>query len=128
MTCFQQLVFTTFSYFVVFSLRGHRNKVIITVISPAFMSPVTFFMFKIQVQPFFDQECRQWKFSVVVVVAVYFFQQRFFNCGKFSSVYGRALVHLAGVRMFDSRGWTRPQHNVQKGNSVLHLLPSSSCL
>ena len=117
-----------FFVFVVFSLRGHRNKVIITVISPEFMSPVTRInMFKIQVQPFFDQECRQGKFSVVVVVAVYFFQQRFFNCGKFRSVYGRALVHLAGVRRFDSRGWTKPQHNVHKGSSVPHLLPSSSC-
>ena len=57
-----------FFVFVVFSLRG--NKVIITVISPELMSPVTRIMFTIQVQPFFDQECRQWKFSVVVVVVV----------------------------------------------------------
>ena len=42
-----------FFVFVVFSLRGHRNKVIITVISPEVMSPVTRIMFKIQVQLFF---------------------------------------------------------------------------
>ena len=29
-------------------------------------------MFKIQVQPFFDQEYRQWEFSALVVAAVFF--------------------------------------------------------
>ena len=60
-----------FFVFVVFSLRGHRNKVIITVISPEFMSPVTRTnMFKIQVQPFFDQECRQWKIVFIALFPV----------------------------------------------------------
>ena len=129
-----------FFVFVVFSLRGHRNKVIITVISSEVMSPVTRIMFKIQVQLFFGPRVQAMENRVHCAFSsrdflllqlslfIYFFQQRFFNCGKFSSVYGTALVHLAGVRRFDSRGWTRPQHNVHKGNSVLHLLPSSSCL
>ena len=106
-----------FFVFVVFSLRGHRNKVIITVISSEVMSPVTRIMFKTQVKPFFDQELRQW---IIVFIALFpvaiccccrclFI---FFNCGKFRSVYGRALVHLAGVRRFDSRGWTKPQLNL----------------
>ena len=84
MTCFQQLVFTTFSFFVVFSLRGRRNKVIITVISPEVMSPVTRIMFKTQVKLFFltksvgnGKSCPlrffQWRFSAVVVVAVYYY-------------------------------------------------------
>ena len=57
-----------FFVFVVFSLRGHRNKVIITVISPEVMSPVTRIMFKTQVKPFFDQELRQW---IIVFIALF---------------------------------------------------------
>ena len=57
-----------FFVFVVFSLRGHRNKVIITVISPEVMSPVTRIMFKTQVKTFFDQELRQW---IIVFIALF---------------------------------------------------------
>ena len=73
-----------FFVFVVFSLRGHRNKVIITVISSEVMSPVTTIMFKTQVHLFFwtkgvgnGKSCPlrffQYRFSAVVVVAVYLF-------------------------------------------------------
>ena len=119
-----------FFVFVVFSLRGRRNKVTITVILPEFMSPVTRIMFKIQVQLFFlTKSVGNGNFLLLLLsLFIYIFWQRFFNCGKFWSVYGRALVHLAGVRRFDSRGWTKPQHNVHKDNSVPHLLPSSSYL
>ena len=64
-----------FFVFVVFSLRGRRNKVIITVISPEVLSPETRIMFKTQVEPFFDQECRQWK-----IVSIALFSEEIFCC------------------------------------------------
>ena len=56
--------------FVVFSLRVHSSKVIITVISPEVMSLVTRIMFKTQVEPFFDQEFRQWKIVFIALFLV----------------------------------------------------------
>lgn len=63
-------VFYNLFVFVVFSLRVHRNKVIITVISPEVMSLVTRIMFKTQVEPFFDQEFRQWKIVFIALFPV----------------------------------------------------------
>ena len=62
-----------FFVFVVFSLRGRRNKIIITVISPEVMSRVTRIMFKTQVKSFFDQECRQWTIVFIALFSVEIF-------------------------------------------------------
>ena len=91
-----------FFVFVVFSLRGRGNKVIITVISPEVMSPETRIMFKTQVKPFFDQECRQWKIVFIALFSV----EIFCCCCRCSFFFSNAFLTAAGLVQFMLERWS----------------------
>ena len=92
-----------FFVFVVFSPRGRRNKVIITVISPEVMSPVTRIMFKTQVKPFFDQRCRQWK---IVFIALFPVEIFCCCCRCLFIFFGNAFLTAASFGQFMVERWS----------------------